>query len=99
MKKTTPNSDELVIGSHTIKRGESRKIDLPTVRLYTDTNMSIPIFVKRGKKPGPTVFVSSAIHGDELNGIEIISRLVNSKAINSLRGTLIAAPMVNGQRI
>ena len=96
MKKSKPNSDELVIGSHTIKRGESLKIDLPTVRLYTDTNMSIPIFVKRGKKPGPTVFVSSAIHGDELNGIEIISRLINSKAINSLRGTLIAAPMVNG---
>lgn len=87
---------DLVIGGHTIKVGETKKIELPTVRLYTDTNMSIPIFVKRGKKPGPTIFVSGAIHGDELNGIEIISRLIKSKTINSLKGTLIAVPIVNG---
>ncbi len=94
-----PNSkpnDDLVIGGHHIKMGETKKIELPTVRLYTDTNMSIPIYVKRGKKPGPTIFVSGAIHGDELNGIEIISRLINSKSINALRGTLIAVPIVNG---
>ncbi|MFT7372970.1 MAG: putative deacylase [Oleiphilaceae bacterium] len=76
--------------------GETKRIQLPTVSLYTDTNMSIPVFVKRGKKSGPTLFVSAAIHGDELNGIEIISRIINSKSINSLKGTLIAVPFVNG---
>ncbi|QJR82847.1 succinylglutamate desuccinylase/aspartoacylase family protein [Alteromonas pelagimontana] len=63
--------------------------------LYTATNMSIPIYVKRGKRPGPTLFVSAALHGDELNGIEIVGRLIKSKAIAKLRGTLIAVPMVN----
>lgn len=96
MNKNANSNDELIIGGHTIKMGETKKIELPTVRLYTDTNMSIPIYVKRGKKPGPTIFVSGAIHGDELNGIEIISRLINSKSISSLRGTLIAVPIVNG---
>lgn len=96
MNKNNKNDDLLIIGEQTISRGESKKIKLPTVRLYTDTDMSIPVFVKRGKKPGPTIFISSAIHGDELNGIEIISRLINSKTINSLKGTLIAVPMVNG---
>ena len=84
------------IAGHKILPGETKKIELPTVSLYTDTNMSIPIFVKRGKRKGPTLFVSAAIHGDELNGIEIISRLINSKKIDSLKGTLIAVPFVNG---
>jgi len=96
MTKKNSTSDVLTIGGHDIARGEIKRIELPTVRLYTDTNMSIPIYVKRGKKAGPTVFVSSAIHGDELNGIEIISRLINSKTIGSLKGTLIAVPIVNG---
>lgn len=96
MTKQNKSQDPLVIGGHTIMPGEQKNIELPTVRLYTDTSMGIPIFVKRGKKPGPAIFVSAAIHGDELNGIEIISRLIKSKAINSLRGTLIAVPMVNG---
>lgn len=95
VNNSNPN-DDLIIGEHTIARGETKKIELPTVRLYTDTDMTIPIYVKRGVKPGPTIFVSAAIHGDELNGIEIISRLIKSKSINSLRGTLIAVPMVNG---
>lgn len=76
--------------------GETKFIDLPTVPLYTDTNMAIPVFVKRGKRSGPTLFVSAAIHGDELNGIEIISRLINSKAIKSIKGTLVCIPFVNG---
>lgn len=95
MNKQNADTDELIIGGHRIGKGETKKIDLPTVRLYTDTDMTIPIFVKRGKKPGPAMFVSGAIHGDELNGIEIISRLINSKAINALKGTLIAVPIVN----
>ena len=75
--------------------GETRHIELPIVRLYTDTEMAIPVYVHRGRKPGPTMFVCAAIHGDELNGVEIISRLINSRALRSLRGTLIAVPVVN----
>ncbi|RRJ85404.1 succinylglutamate desuccinylase [Aestuariirhabdus litorea] len=57
--------------------------------------MGIPVYVKRGKRAGPTLFVSAAIHGDELNGVEVIGRLLKSKSINNLRGTLIAVPIVN----
>lgn len=88
-------ADTLTIGGQTIAMGESVKIDLEMPPLYTATNMSIPVFVKRGKRKGPVMFVSAAIHGDELNGIEIIGRLMRSSAINRLRGTLIAVPMVN----
>lgn len=86
---------ELIIGGISIKAGEIKKIELPMPPLYTDTHMSIPVYVHRGRKPGPCIFVSAAIHGDELNGIEIVSRLIRNRSIKSLRGTLIAVPMVN----
>lgn len=89
-------AETLTIAGIDILPGETKQLHLPTVSLYTDTNMSIPVFVRRGKRAGPTIFVSAAIHGDELNGIEIISRLINSKAISTIKGTLIAVPFVNG---
>lgn len=88
-------ADEFEIGGVSVAPGETRRIDLPVVRLYTDTEMAIPVYVQRGKKAGPTIFVSAAIHGDELNGVKIVSRLINSCALKSLHGTLIAVPVVN----
>ncbi|WP_343034736.1 succinylglutamate desuccinylase/aspartoacylase family protein [Alteromonas ponticola] len=89
------SQSELIIGGVSVAPGESAKIQLDMPPLYTATHMSIPVYVKRGKRPGPTLFVSAAIHGDELNGIEIVSRLISSKSIEKLRGTLIAVPIVN----
>jgi len=64
-------------------------------KLYTHTPVSIPVHVICGKKPGPRVFVCAAIHGDEINGVEIIRRLLKQKILNKLRGDLIAIPVVN----
>lgn len=75
--------------------GQTRQIELPVARLYTDTEISMPIHIQRGRSKGPTLFISAAIHGDELNGIEIIRRLITSKALKGLKGTLIAVPVVN----
>jgi len=68
---------------------------MPVVKLYTDTDVSMPIQVTRARKPGPSVFVCAAIHGDELNGIEIIRRLIQSKSLKLQCGTLILVPIVN----
>ena len=87
--------EKLTIGGVDILPGETKRIELSMPLLYTNTQMSIPVHVQRGKRPGPTLFVSSAIHGDELNGIEIVGRLLKSRSIKNLRGTLIAVPMVN----
>jgi predicted deacylase len=57
--------------------------------------MTMPVHVVHGKKPGPSLFVSAAIHGDEINGVEIIRRLLKLKLLNRLHGTLIAIPTVN----
>lgn len=68
---------------------------MPIVRLYTDTDISMPVHVKRARRDGPTVFVSAAVHGDELNGIEIVRRLLRLKSFRLTAGTLILVPMVN----
>jgi predicted deacylase len=85
--------ENFTIGGEVIKPGEQKRLQLQMPPLYTDTSMGIPVFVQHGKRAGPTLFVSAAIHGDELNGIEIVSRLIKTRAIKNIRGTLIAIPM------
>lgn len=87
--------DDLIIAGKTILPGDNLRIDLPVALLHTQTPLSMPIQIKRGKKNGPRLFVSAAIHGDELNGIEIIRRLHQHKSIAKLSGTLITIPTVN----
>jgi predicted deacylase len=86
---------ELIIGKQAILKGKTYRLELPLVDLYTSSETKIPVFVKRGRKDGPALFISAAIHGDELNGVEIISRLMKHTALKSVRGTLICVPFVN----
>jgi predicted deacylase len=88
-------ADTFSIGGNKIGLGSRVKLELPVAKLYTDSQMSVSVDVIRAKKPGPTLFVCAAIHGDELNGIEIIRRLLISKSLKLSRGTLIAVPIVN----
>lgn len=85
----------LTIGGVTVQPGERRVIDLPVAKLYTHSDATIPLQVVCGKLAGPTLFISAAIHGDELNGVEISRRLLNTAAIKRLKGTLIVVPIVN----
>ena len=89
------NNNVLVIGDTEVAPGERASIDLPIADLYTGTSLYMPIKVVRGKRKGPTLFVSAAVHGDELNGVEVIRRLLEQKALRRIRGTLIAVPVVN----
>lgn len=68
-------------------------VALPNLSNYTP--MSMPVHVRHGRRDGPVVFLSAAIHGDEINGIEIIRRVLKSSALKNLRGTLVAIPIVN----
>lgn len=85
----------LVINGTNIPLDSRQTLDLPVARLHTYTPITMPVQVVRGRRPGPRLFVSAAIHGDELNGVEIIRRLLRHKAIKRLRGTLMAIPIVN----
>lgn len=85
----------ITISDITVKPGTRANIQIPVPRLYTHTKMTMPIHVIHGRKPGPKLFVSSTVHGDEIIGIEIIRRLIGLKKLEKLKGTLIVVPVVN----
>lgn len=87
--------DSLSINGVSFRPGTRTTIDLPAGRLYTHAPMTIPVHVVSGKRSGPRLFISAAIHGDEINGVEIIRRVLRLPALKRLRGTLIAVPIVN----
>ena len=86
---------ELKIGGVSVKKGDRKKIQIAVSHLYDGTDLSIPVEVIRGKEDGPTLFISAAIHGDEINGTEIISRIIKNRSLKKIKGTLIAVPVVN----
>lgn len=86
---------ELIIGGQVIEPGQQLDLEIPISYLYTQHDMTMPVRVIRGKQDGPVIFISAALHGDEINGLEIIARLLRLKEMQQLRGTLIAIPVVN----
>ena len=91
MNKNAP----IRVGGHEVGPGEHVIVDLPVADLYTHTQLTMPVHVVNGRRPGPTLFLTAAIHGDELNGVEIINRVLAMSGLRRLRGCLLAAPIVN----
>ena len=87
--------EPFVVGGTEIPRGTRATVRLPTAPLYTLAAMSMPVHVVRGKRDGPRLFVSAAIHGDEILGVEIVRRLLGLRLLDQIRGTLLAVPVVN----
>ena len=95
-RSVTPEpQSELRIANVSIAPGERKLVEIRVAPMYTHDDLSISVQVIRGKKPGPTLFVCAAIHGDEINGVEVIRRLLKHKELRSLHGTLLAVPIVN----
>jgi uncharacterized protein len=89
------NKSPFEIAGHVIQPGERLQFDLPTANLFTHTPLDMPVEVIHGKYVGPVLLICAAIHGDELNGVEIIRRMRCVRGIDSLHGTLILVPVVN----
>lgn len=86
---------DIVILNERIALGESRTIDFSIAKLYTGTKVEIPIIIERSKIPGPTVLITAAIHGDEINGVEIVRQLIARKLNKPKRGTIMCIPILN----
>lgn len=83
------------IGESTIPLGTRTRLELPVARLAVGTMLSLPVEVVHGRQPGPTIWLSAAIHGDELNGVPIIRRTLQKLDPETLCGTVVAVPVVN----
>jgi len=75
--------------------GKSKKLNLHTAKLYTTTAVDVPIIVERSKKPGPIILITAGIHGDEINGVEIVRQFLARKMNKPLIGTTICIPVLN----
>ncbi len=92
---TQTRNEAFTLAGHTVQPGQMQEINLPAAKLYTHTPMDLTVIVANGRRPGPTLLICAAIHGDELNGVEIIRRLKGLSLLRRLRGTLIMVPIVN----
>lgn len=86
---------DIVILKERIALGESRTLDFSIAKLYTTTPVEIPVIIERAKIPGPTVLITAALHGDEINGVEIVRQLIARKLNIPKRGTIICIPILN----
>ena len=83
------------INGHEIAPGTRETVDIPVSRLPDHTPVSLSVHVIHGRRPGPVLFVSAAIHGDEVIGVEIVRRLLRAEGLDGMAGTLLAVPIVN----
>lgn len=79
----------------TIEPGESRDIQLSVSESYSGMNVRIPINVRRAVEPGPTVFVSAALHGNEINGTGAIRQLIDDENFVVQKGAVVLVPVLN----
>lgn len=86
---------ELIILKETILPGESKTINMEIAKLQTMTKLKIPIIIERSKIAGPTVLFSAGLHGDEINGVEIVRQLITQKINKPKCGTIICIPVLN----
>jgi predicted deacylase len=88
---------DVVIAGHRVAPGEARELRLEAGELYTADPLYVPMTVVRGERPGPTVALTAAVHGDELNGVAVIRDLLNDGDLTPERiaGTVVAIPVVN----
>jgi len=88
--------DTIEINGQTIEPGEDKIVVLNSYELHTKTKLEIPVHVIHSKNKGPAVLLSAGMHGEEINGIEIIRKVLARNEVQALRcGTLIAIPVIN----
>jgi len=83
-------------GGLDVRPGTRQVIDIEISQLSNSLPMGLPVQVIHGSLPGPVLFISAAVHGDEIIGVEVIRRLAQRPSLEGLRGTLLLVPVVNG---
>jgi uncharacterized protein len=89
-------SSEMIIGGVDIPKGKKTRVDIPIARLPSNTPINLIAHVHRSENPGPTLLVIGGVHGDEVNGIEIVKRAQRLKMFRNLEaGCVICIPLLN----
>lgn len=86
---------DITIADHTISAGESKTININIARLPSHTVINTPIYVSRALEEGPVLALMAGMHGDEINGMEIVRRMLESGLHQPKRGTVVCMPIIN----
>ena len=86
---------EMVINGIRVRPGQSLNIEIAIARLPTHTLIDLPVFIRSSNIPGPTVLISGGVHGDEINGIVTVKRMLEENIFEPIKETLIFIPLVN----
>lgn len=87
--------DILEILGEKVALGKSATVSFNVAKLHTQNTIDVPVIIERSKKPGPTILITAGIHGDEINGVEIVRQII-AKGINKpKKGTIICIPVIN----
>lgn len=87
--------DPFAINDHVVEPGKKAQFEIPIARLMSGTEVSLPVQVLHGRRDGPIVWLSGAVHGDELCGVEIVRQILSELSPRTMAGTVIALPIVN----
>ncbi|WP_306351439.1 succinylglutamate desuccinylase/aspartoacylase family protein [Flavobacterium sp. '19STA2R22 D10 B1'] len=89
------HTKDITILGEVIAPGESRTINMEIAKLHTMTKLKIPIIIERSTIDGPVILFSAGLHGDEINGTEIVRQIITKKVNKPKRGTIICIPIIN----
>ena len=95
-KKSEVGPEPFHIADIRVAPGRRGHVDIPVARFVTGEWLNLAVEVVHGAHPGPVIWMSGAIHGDELDGVEIIRWVLQDLKPTQLAGTVIAVPVVNG---
>lgn len=88
-------NEDIIITGEKISPGSKREISLKISEFYTSNPVYIPVIVAHGVDEGPKIFITAAIHGNEINGVEIVGRLSSEIDPGALKGSILFVPIVN----
>lgn len=89
------NKEILHILGKDIALGESAKVNFNVAKLHTQNTIDVPVIIERSKNLGPTVLITAGIHGDEVNGVEIVRQIIAKNINKPKKGTIICVPVIN----
>ncbi len=93
-QRSSPAGDFAILGE-TVAPGAVRQLHWIASQNYAGMGLRSPVLVANGRYPGKVLCLTGAIHGDEINGVEIVRRMFNDVVVDQLRGTLLGVPIVN----
>lgn len=92
---TTNYKDIITILGEEIHLGKSKEINFNIAKLHSTTKIEVPVIVHRSIKPGPTILITAGLHGDEINGVDIVRQIIFKGINKPKRGTIICMPILN----